>query len=404
MAKSTKEQIEEFKERESKAEDYYDFSRLADDIGETGDKDWAWKLFEKAEGLAEDSMDYYLIVESLNRLYGNSDKDRLRNLLEKAEKLADGEFDLKRILTSVKTIIKDENWALVISEKIEKPEKKSTLDEDMSESEKDLELGLGPFTIFYERHSSYTSRDEMRRAKIELVESKSVDALLEIIENDQNFLTMREDDVIDFSHSDNIQETGFNIIYIRDVNGNIIYPNDDVIPASRSKKSNTIAVNYQFGYPKDLYELKQKLLDQLRLLERVFFAPVTQVEFLAGWDTNDFDSKDTNAIASFLCERSNLDNFENLINDNIKGKIKSEWDTIQKMIDDGGFCINYYLDDPKFDIDYDYLHKLMPKFLELVSHDAPSINILHIPSVETLSIDDAPDIMGSLMDKFLNYV
>ncbi len=45
----TKAQIKEFKEAEEAAEDSYDFRGIADDIAEAGDKDWAKKLYKKAE-------------------------------------------------------------------------------------------------------------------------------------------------------------------------------------------------------------------------------------------------------------------------------------------------------------------------------------------------------------------
>ena len=49
----TKAQIKEFKEAEEAAEDSYDFRGIADDIAEAGDKDWAKKLYKKAEEKAE---------------------------------------------------------------------------------------------------------------------------------------------------------------------------------------------------------------------------------------------------------------------------------------------------------------------------------------------------------------
>ncbi|MBT7013450.1 MAG: hypothetical protein HN962_00715, partial [Actinobacteria bacterium] len=321
--KLTAEQVKEFKVEESEAEDAWDYRSLAEDIGEAGDMNWAMQLFKKAEELSKESMDYYMLVEAVAykdfeaRNDENIDKDWMRKLLKNAEELAGEEDDLKRILECVEDIIKDKEWELSIKKKISDFEKQIVLDDDVSESNIVFEPGTGPFKIFYERYSAYTNRNEIRKAKIETVESESVETLLQAIEN-QKFLIMREDDVIDFSLSENLEDTGFDIIYIKDANGSIIYPNDDVIPKPRSEKNSTVVANFQLRHTKNLNDLKYELWDKLQLVERIFFAPVTQVEFLAGWDIDSFETKGTNAIASFMCGKSSLDNIENLIAEKIK--------------------------------------------------------------------------------------
>ena len=58
-------QIKEFKDLEEEAEDSCDFRYLADDIAETGDKDWAKKVYMKAESKAEDSMDFASLADCI---------------------------------------------------------------------------------------------------------------------------------------------------------------------------------------------------------------------------------------------------------------------------------------------------------------------------------------------------
>ena len=49
----TEDQIKEFKETEKEAEDSYDLRDLADEIVDAGDKEWAKKIYMKAEEKAE---------------------------------------------------------------------------------------------------------------------------------------------------------------------------------------------------------------------------------------------------------------------------------------------------------------------------------------------------------------
>ena len=51
----TKEQIKEFQEAEKEAEDACDLRSVADDIAEAGDKEWAKKVYKKAEGKAKEN-------------------------------------------------------------------------------------------------------------------------------------------------------------------------------------------------------------------------------------------------------------------------------------------------------------------------------------------------------------
>ena len=54
----TKDEIKEFKKEEKEAEDCTDFSIIADQISDAGDKEWAKNLYKKAEEKADGFYDF----------------------------------------------------------------------------------------------------------------------------------------------------------------------------------------------------------------------------------------------------------------------------------------------------------------------------------------------------------
>ena len=83
----TEDQIKEFKE----AEDSYEFIDLAEEIVESGDKEWAKKVYIKAESKAEDSDDYEGLAESIRENLG--DKKWTKLLEKKAAELEEENDD-----------------------------------------------------------------------------------------------------------------------------------------------------------------------------------------------------------------------------------------------------------------------------------------------------------------------
>jgi hypothetical protein len=61
----TKEQIKEFKEKKGKAKACYELKEIADNIAETGDKEWANKIYKSVSGSYDDSED---VSDFANRL------------------------------------------------------------------------------------------------------------------------------------------------------------------------------------------------------------------------------------------------------------------------------------------------------------------------------------------------
>jgi predicted DNA-binding WGR domain protein len=77
-----------YKKAEGKAEDYSDFSDLAYSIQENlGDKEWAKNLYKKAEGKAKDSDDFYSLADRIHESLG--DKEWVKKIYKKWEEMAE---------------------------------------------------------------------------------------------------------------------------------------------------------------------------------------------------------------------------------------------------------------------------------------------------------------------------
>jgi len=83
--KLSKGQIAKFKKAEIRAYCTNKCRLLADSVAKAGDKDWALKIYKKAEKLAEDPSDYCELAVSVAREYNLGDKDWARKLFEKVE-------------------------------------------------------------------------------------------------------------------------------------------------------------------------------------------------------------------------------------------------------------------------------------------------------------------------------
>ncbi len=114
----TKEEIKEFKAAEKEAEDSSDFRGIADDIAEAGDKEWAKKVYEKAEKKAEDFTQLndiaYGIVENL------TNKEWAKKVYEKAEKKAQDSGEFCDLAEFIQDNLGDNDWAIKLYKKAEK--------------------------------------------------------------------------------------------------------------------------------------------------------------------------------------------------------------------------------------------------------------------------------------------
>ncbi len=95
------------KKAESKAEVAGEYIQLADEVIEM-DKDWAVKLYQKAEKLAVDSLDL-LDLEQVAVSVCEMDKDWAIKIFKKAEMHAEDSFDHRNLAECICSI--DKNWA-----------------------------------------------------------------------------------------------------------------------------------------------------------------------------------------------------------------------------------------------------------------------------------------------------
>jgi len=120
----TKEQIKEFTEQEKEADDSFDYRHLADSIADEnylGDKEWARKLYKKAEDLAKDSGDYKYLANSIADERYLGDEELARKLYKQAEDLAENCDAYKYLANSIadEDSLGDKDWAREVYKKAE---------------------------------------------------------------------------------------------------------------------------------------------------------------------------------------------------------------------------------------------------------------------------------------------
>jgi hypothetical protein len=114
----TKEQIKEFKAAEKEAEVSGDYRNVADEIAEAGDKEWAKKVYGKAE---KNAKEYYDFIELANNIHFNlSDKKWEKKIYKKAEGKAEDCSDFINLADSILEKLGDKEWAKKVYEKAEK--------------------------------------------------------------------------------------------------------------------------------------------------------------------------------------------------------------------------------------------------------------------------------------------
>jgi len=120
----TKDQIKEFKKAEKDSEDFLDVARLAQDIVQAGDKEWAGKVYKKAEGKAEDTSDFRILADSI---YENlEDKEWVGKVYKKAEGKAEDYQDFSSLTQSIQFYLGDKEWLGKVYKKMEDKAEGST--------------------------------------------------------------------------------------------------------------------------------------------------------------------------------------------------------------------------------------------------------------------------------------
>jgi tRNA (guanine-N7-)-methyltransferase len=106
---------EKFQNDEANAEDACDLKIIADRIAEAGDKEWAKKVYKKAETKGRDSLDFnwlaYSIVETLG------DIKWAKSIYTKAEEKSESSLELNWLAYSIFETLYDKEWVKKLYEK-----------------------------------------------------------------------------------------------------------------------------------------------------------------------------------------------------------------------------------------------------------------------------------------------
>ena len=113
----TKEEIKEYKSEEKEAEDCTDFSIIADQLSDAGDKEWAKNLYKKAEEKVDDFDDLKGLSESV--FENLDDEEWSRNLYKRADNQAESYDDLRDLAESLCEILGDKELARSLYKKAE---------------------------------------------------------------------------------------------------------------------------------------------------------------------------------------------------------------------------------------------------------------------------------------------
>jgi tRNA (guanine-N7-)-methyltransferase len=108
---------QKFQGAEANAKDACDLKQVADHLAEAGDKQWAGRVYKKAEERAEDSLDLNWLAYSISEVL--CDKGWARDLYKKAESLAESSLDLNWLAYSISETLGDKEWAKKLFEKAE---------------------------------------------------------------------------------------------------------------------------------------------------------------------------------------------------------------------------------------------------------------------------------------------
>jgi tRNA (guanine-N7-)-methyltransferase len=101
--------IKSFQDAEAKAQDACDLKQVGDNLVFAGDRQWAEKVYKKAEEKAEDSLDLNWLAYSVSQVLG--DKNWTKKLYIKAEERVESSLDLNWLAFSITETLGDKEWA-----------------------------------------------------------------------------------------------------------------------------------------------------------------------------------------------------------------------------------------------------------------------------------------------------
>ncbi len=109
--------IKKFQDAETKAQDACDLKQIGDNLVYAGERQWAEKVYRKAEDKAEDSLDLNWLAYSVSEALG--DKVWAKKLYDEAENKAESSLDLNWLAFSITETLGDKSWAKRLYEKAE---------------------------------------------------------------------------------------------------------------------------------------------------------------------------------------------------------------------------------------------------------------------------------------------
>ena len=109
--------IKKFQDAETKARDACDLKQVGDNLVYAGDRQWAAKVYKKAEDKAEDSLDLNWLAYSVSEALG--DKNWAKKLYSQAEDRAESSLDLNWLAFSITETLSDKDWAKKLYKKAE---------------------------------------------------------------------------------------------------------------------------------------------------------------------------------------------------------------------------------------------------------------------------------------------
>ena len=109
--------IKKFQDAETKARDACDLKQVGDSLVYAGDRQWAARVYKKAEDKAEDSLDLNWLAYSVSEALG--DKNWAKKLYSQAEDRAESSLDLNWLAYSITETLSDKDWAKKLYKKAE---------------------------------------------------------------------------------------------------------------------------------------------------------------------------------------------------------------------------------------------------------------------------------------------
>ena len=168
----TEEQINDFKNTEEESTDSEELRDLAENISEAGDKEWARKVYKKAEEKAENEFDLQDLARSIAKTLG--DKEWARKVYKKAEEKVEDVDGLQELAEDIADTdyLGDKEWA---RELYKKAEEKAVDSQDLSYLAQSIAKTLG---------DKEWARKVYKKAEEKAVDSRDYRYLAESIENE----------------------------------------------------------------------------------------------------------------------------------------------------------------------------------------------------------------------------